>query len=228
MVTYDPDMMTRSARIEQIFQKVEEQSEQRARVEEVEQQSTPTDFTPFASNAAPKSSPYIAPALAAVQDTDTSVCVQATDLSLPADPLDEELVTQMKMIVQRPLLGRAVRRMLARRLSLSRSCTHSRDILGASVAINIVIKVSVEEATVQVDMKQGDNGEVAHSEYPAVGEAEVVGLRATVCVGNVLHMEEGRDGEEREKRTSVGAEWVEKARELGMRLKLRSTGRTEL
>ncbi|OBZ69482.1 hypothetical protein A0H81_10103 [Grifola frondosa] len=144
----------------------------------------------------------------------------------PTDPLDEEQVTQIEMIAGRQSLGKAVGGMLARRLSLSRSRTRSRDVLGPSAASSVFIGVSVEEATVQAehDMEQGCDGEARQSEYSPIGEAEVVGLGATVCVGDMLRAEEGRDGKEREKRTSVGASWVEKAREFGRRLKRRSTG----
>ncbi|KAI8978257.1 hypothetical protein BD414DRAFT_538878 [Trametes punicea] len=63
----------------------------------------------------------------------------------------EEQVTQMATIAGKVSLGKAVGGIIARRLSLSRSRTRSRDILASPAGL--VIGVSVEEATTEAEVE---------------------------------------------------------------------------
>lgn len=73
------------------------------------------------------------------------------------DVHDEEQVTQMETIAGRVSLGKAMGRTIARRLSRARS----RDIL--TVPSGLVIGVSVEEATVEAEHQEEENGEAPQS-----------------------------------------------------------------
>ncbi|OSC98454.1 hypothetical protein PYCCODRAFT_1471077 [Trametes coccinea BRFM310] len=76
-----------------------------------------------------------------------------------ADDEELEQVTQMATIAGKVSIGKAVGGLIARRLSMSRGRTRSRDILTSPAGL--VIGVSVEEATTEVECADEAEAEVA-------------------------------------------------------------------
>ncbi|KAL7277604.1 hypothetical protein ACG7TL_008531 [Trametes sanguinea] len=87
-----------------------------------------------------------------------------------ADDEELEQVTQMATIAGKVSIGKAVGGLIARRLSMSRGRTRSRDILTSPAGL--VIGVSVEEATTEVECADEAEAEVA------VGAVAVAGVEA--------------------------------------------------
>ena len=159
--------------------------------------------------------------------------------------IEEEQVTQMETIAGRVSLGKAMGRTIARRLSRAR--TRSRDIL--AVPNGLVIGVSVEEATVEAEHADGDDGTglgpgtptafvFAQADVVANGGREGGGTRSrrsTVSMPNpmvvgrtptptsVQTLDKEKDSiKEKDRRAVATSSWVAKALDLTRRLKRRS------
>ncbi|KAI0765683.1 hypothetical protein BD413DRAFT_615587 [Trametes elegans] len=285
---------SRSDFIEQIFQKVEQESERRAREQsEFEEQSLLDAHGRVASPAPSAFAPAAPAAVSVVRDGPRdrrrgSISVsrfgQVTDLSshtaenpstLPSrtnsviisagntgafyqaqkfagsadsfassheprpDEREEEQVTQMETIAGRVSIGKAVGGLIARRLSRSR--TRSRDIL--STPSGLVIGVSVEEATTEVERASEDD-DISAPGTPRTPHGTVVFAQAQASGGrsrrstvsmpapppSLAKAEAGENGDAKEgaaattvqERRLSAAVWVAKAKDLTKKFRRKS------
>ncbi|GBE80850.1 predicted protein [Sparassis crispa] len=183
-------MSTRSQRIEQIFQRVEEESERRAQqatrgstvftastvsgrrrggsisVSRFGQPVEPSDVsTGPPSTPPPTMSSYVVrgPTFYQVQPhlhMGSADSLASTEIGDDDHDTDEALTTHVATIAGRQSISRAVGGMLSRKLSRSRR--HSKDVIPLSSS-NVVIGVSVEEATVEAEAHESAHHEPATS-----------------------------------------------------------------